>query len=128
MDKRTKLFIKILDTKIELNEYTDVEEVAEWTHYGTDEFLPTVDLLVARTDALVNGFELNHTVKELKKKLSDNQFMLRLGKAVHRCRKWHECGIDIPFRLFVLPDYIGANVRIMLKKVLRRGEVHGRGR
>lgn len=128
MDKQTKLFIKILDTKIELNEYTDVEEVAEWTHYRTDEFLSTVDLLAARTDALVNGFRLNHTVKELKKKLSDNQFMLRLGKAVHRCRKWHERGIDIPFRLFVLPDYIGANIRIMLKKVFKKEEDHGQGR
>ena len=81
MNKNDKLIIKILDTMIKLNDYSDVE----------------------------------YSEKVLKKKLSDHRFMLRLGKAVVLCKYLHEFGINIPFRFFVLPDYIHGRIQQRLK-------------
>ena len=128
MNRCDRLMFKILDTMIELNDYSDVEDVAKWLRCGTDKHLSVDELRILKRDVLEHGADPKYTVKTLKKKLSDHRFMLRLGKAVVLCRYLHEFGIDIPFRLFMLPDYIGGNVRIMLKKAFGKGEVHGRGR
>jgi len=120
MDKCDKLILKILDTMIELNDYSDVEDVAKWLHCGTDKHLSVDELRMLKADVEMNGIGSKrtvYTVKHLKKKLSDQRFMLRLGKAVHRCKKLHEFGIDIPFRFFVLPDYIRGQVHLCIKKL-----------
>jgi len=122
MDKCDKLILKILDTMIELNDYSDVEDVAKWLHCGTDKHLSVDELRMLKADVEMNGIGSKYTVKHLKKKLSDQRFMLRLGKAVHRCEELHEFGIDIPFRFFVLPDYIRGQIYTMTKKVFNKGE------
>ena len=122
MDKRERLMLKILDTMIELNGYTDVEDIAKWLYYGTDKHLSVDELRILKRDVLEHGVDLRYTVKTLKKKLSDHRFMLRIGKADRRCREWHELGIDIPFRFFVLPDYIRGQIYMMTKRVFKKGE------
>lgn len=117
MTKRDKLTLKILDTLIELNDCSDVEEVAKWLHCGTEEHLSVDELRILKADVLEHGVDPKYTVKQLKKKLSDHRFMLRLGKAVHICEDLHEFGIDIPFRFFVLPDYIRGQVHLYIKKL-----------
>lgn len=122
MDKRSRLMLKILDTMIELNGYTDVEEIAKWLYCGTDKHLSDDELQILKRDVLEHGVDPKYTVKHLKKKLSDHRFMLRIGKANHRCREWHELGIDIPFRFFVLPDYIRGQIYTMTKRAFKKGE------
>ena len=120
MDKCDKLILKILDTMIELNDYSDVEDVAKWLHCGTEKHLSVDELRMLKADVEKNGIGSKrtvYTVKHLKKKLSDQRFMLRLGKAVHRCEELHEFGIDIPFRFFVLPDYIRGQIHLCIKKL-----------
>ena len=117
MDKREKLMLKILDTMIELNGYIDVEDVAKWLCCGTDRHLSDDELRILKRDVLEHGVDPKYTIKHLKKKLSDHRFMLRLGKAVHRCKKLYEFGIDIPFRFFVLPDYIRGQIHLCIKKL-----------
>lgn len=122
MDKRERLMLKILDTMIELNDYSDVEDVAKWLRCGTDKHLSVDELRILKRDVLEHGVDPKYTVKHLKKKLSDHRFMLRLGKAVHRCKELYEFGIDIPFRFFVLPDYIRGEIYTLVKKVFKKGE------
>lgn len=117
MTKRDKLTLKILDTMIELNDYSDVEEVAKWLHCGTEKHLSVDELRILKADVKEHGTGSKHTVKHLKKKLSDHRFMLRIGKAVVRCRYLHEFGIDIPFRFFVLPDWLFGQVYQRMKKL-----------
>lgn len=117
MTKRDKLTLKILDTMIELNDYSDVEDIAKWLHCGTDEHLSVDELRILKRDVLEHGVDPKYTVKVLKKKLSDQRFMLRVGKAVVRCRYLHEFGIDIPFRFFVLPDWLFGQVYLRMKKL-----------
>ena len=117
MTKCDKLTLKILDTMIELNDYSDVEEVAKWLHCGTDKHLSVDELRILKADVEEHGIGGKYTVKHLKKKLSDHRFMLRVGKAVVRCKYLHEFGIDIPFRFFVLPDCIREQVHLRMKKL-----------
>ena len=117
MDKREKLILKILDTMIELHDYSDVEDIAKWLHCGTDKHLSVDELRILKRDVLEYGMDPKYNIKTLKKKLSDHRFMLRLGKAVHRCEELHEFGIDIPFRFLVLPDYIRGQVHLCIKKL-----------
>lgn len=117
MTKCDKLTLKILDTMIELNDYSDVEEVAKWLHCGTEKHLSVDELRILKADVKEHGTGSKHTVKHLKKKLSDHRFMLRIGKAVVRCRYLHEFGIDIPFRFFVLPDWLFGQVYQRMKKL-----------
>lgn len=118
MTKCDKLMLKILDTMIELNDYSDVEEIAKWLHCGTDKHLSVDELRILKADVKEHGIDSSkYTVKHLKKKLSDHKFMLRVGKAVVRCRYLHEFGIDIPFRFFVLPDCIREQVHLRIKKL-----------
>ena len=117
MTKCDKLMLKILDTMIELNNYSDVEEVAKWLHCGTDKHLSVDELRILKADVKEHGIGGNHTVKHLKKKLSDHRFMLRVGKAVVRCKYLHEFGIDIPFRFFVLQDWLFGQVYLRMKKL-----------
>lgn len=122
MDKRDKLMLKILDTMIELSDYTDVEDIAKWLHCGTAIHLSVDELRLLKRDVLEHGADPSYSVKTLKKKLSDDRFMLQLGKAVHRCEELHEFGIDVPFRFLVLPDYIRGEIYKMVKKVFKKGE------
>lgn len=117
MNKCDKLILKILDTMIELNDYSDVEEVAKWLHCGTEKHFSVDELRLLKADVREHGIDTKHTVKHLKKKLSDHRFMLRLGKAVTRCKYLHEFGIDIPFKFFVLPDYIRGQIHLCIKKL-----------
>ena len=117
MNRCDRLTLKILDTMIELNDYSDVEEVAKWLHCGTEKHLSLDELKILKADVLEHGADPKYSIKALKKKLSDYRFMLRVGKAVHRCREWHEFGIDIPFRFFMLPDYIAGKVYLGAKKL-----------
>ncbi len=120
MDKRGRLMLKILDTMIELNDYSDVEEVAKWLHCGTEKHLSVDELRALKADVKEHGIGFNnatYTIKHLKKELSDHRFMLRVGKAVVRCKYLHEFGIDIPFRFFVLPDCIREQVHLRIKKL-----------
>lgn len=117
MTKCDKLMLKILDTMIELNNYSDVEDIAKWLHCGTDEHFSVDELRILKADVKEHGVDPRYTVKELKKKLSDHRFMLRVGKAVVRCKYLHEFGIDIPFRFFVLPDCIREQVHLRIKKL-----------
>ena len=117
MTKCDKLMLKILDTMIELNNYSDVEDIAKWLHCGTDEHFAVEELRILKADVKEHRVDPRYTVKELKKKLSDHRFMLRVGKAVVRCKYLHEFGIDIPFRFFVLPDCIREQVHLRIKKL-----------
>lgn len=117
MTKCDKLTLKLLDTMIELNDYSDVEDIAKWLHCGTDKHLSVDELRILKRDVLEHGVDPKYTVKTLKKKLSDYRFMLRLGKAVVRCKYLHEFGIDIPFRFFVLPDYIRGKIHLCIKRL-----------
>lgn len=117
MTKCDKLTLKILDTMIELNDYSDVEEVAKWLHCGTEKHLSVDELRILKADVKEHGIGGKPSVKHLKKKLSDYRFMLRVGKAIVRCKYLHEFGIDIPFRFFVLPDYIREQVHLRMKKL-----------
>ena len=117
MDKRDRLMLKILNTMIELNDYTDVEDIAKWLYCGTNKHLSVDELRLLKRDVLEHGVDPKYTVKHLKKKLSDHRFMLRVGKAVVRCKYLHEFGIDIPFRFFVLPDYIRGQIHLYIKKL-----------
>lgn len=117
MTKCDKLMLKILDTMIELNNYSDVEEIAKWLHCGTEKHLSVDELRILKADVKEHGIGGKYTVKHLKKKLSDHRFMLRVGKAVVRCKYLHEFGIDIPFRFFVLPDCIREQVHLRIKKL-----------
>lgn len=117
MTKQDRLMLKILDTMIELNDYSDVEDVAKWLHCGTYKHLSVDELRMLKRDVLEHGADPRYSVKTLKKKLSDDRFMLRLGKAVHRCEELHAFGIDIPFRFFVLPDYIRGQAHLCIKRL-----------
>lgn len=117
VNKCNRLMLKILDTMIELNDYSDVEDIAKWLFCGTEKHLSIDELRILKRDVLEHGADPKYTVKLLKKKLSDHRFMLRLGKAVHRCKELHEFGIDIPFRFLVLPDYIRGQVYLCIKKL-----------
>ena len=120
MNRCDRLMLKILDTMIELNDYSDVEEVAKWLHCGTEKHLSVDELRILKADVKEHGIGFSNavrTVKHLKKKLSDHRFMLRIGKAVVRCKYLHEFGIDIPFRFFVLPDWLFGQVHLRMKKL-----------
>ena len=118
MTKCDKLMLEILDTMIELNDYSDVEEVAKWLHCGTDKHPSVDELRMLKTDVKEHGIgSSKYTVKHLKKKLSDHRFMLRVGKAVIRCRYLHKFRINIPFRFFMLQDWLFGQVHLRMKKL-----------
>ena len=63
MTKCDKLMLEILDTMIELNDYSDVEEVAKWLHCGTDKHLSVDELRMLKTDVkeALSGFIASKT-------------------------------------------------------------------